>query len=404
MLEQGREDRALPFQKSGKFFITVENALSALGDLARFWRDRMAVKVVAITGSNGKTTTKEMCARVLSRRFQVLRTEGNLNNLIGLPLMLLKLSPDHEVAVLEMGMNQPGEISRLKAIARPQVSTITNIGRAHLEFLGSMEAVVRAKGELWENLMVDDWIAVNRDDPRVAMLAAKAPCQKKTFSLAREADLWGADLSRNSAGGIQFSLHMDGRARQVHLAAFGRHHVYNALAAASLAAALGMDLEEIAAGLQGFQPYAGRGKVLLLGRQVHVLDDSYNANPDSLAATLDAFSEMKEKGRGIVILGDMLELGAASAQAHEEAGRRIGEMGLDHLFVIGKEAHHLAAGAEAAGMARARIHAAGSQGEMLDELGKRVREGDWILVKGSRRMQMEKVIAGLKELLGVGKE
>ena len=358
------------------------------------------MKVVAITGSNGKTTAKEMTARILSGRFRLLQTEGNLNNLIGLPLMLLKISPDHEVAVLEMGMNAAGEIRRLKEIAEPRISLITNIGRAHLEFLGSLEGIARAKGELWEGLNADDWIAVNRDDPRVADLAEAVRCRKKTFGIRERAEISAEDLAVEPGRGIRFSLKLDGGKRTVRLNTFGRHNVYNALGAASLAAILGLSLEEIGAGLEKFQPYAGRGRILRLGRNLHLLDDTYNANPDSLEATLLAFGEMKEKSRGLVVLGDMLELGPGTVDFHVQAGKRVGGLGFAHLFFLGDQGEHLAEGARAAGMDEGRIHSFTDPEEVLKNLKDAVEEGDWILVKGSRRMRMERVVEGLVNRLG----
>ena len=385
----------------GKFLLRVDDTLKALGDLAQDWRRRHSrVKVVAITGSNGKTTVKEMTARILSGRFQILQTEGNLNNRIGLPLMLLRLSPDHEVAVLEMGMNMAGEIRRLKEIAEPQVSLITNIGRAHLEFLGSLEGIARAKGELWEGLKADDWIAVNRDDPRIVALAAAVHCRKKTFGIRERAEISAEDLAVEAGQGIRFSLKMDGGKRAVRLNAFGRHNVYNALGAASLAAILGLSLEEIGAGLETFQPYAGRGRILHLGRNLHLLDDTYNANPDSLEVTLLAFGEMKEKSRGLVVLGDMLELGSGTVGFHVKAGKRVAELGLGPLFFLGDQREHLAEGARMAGMDEGRIHSFATPEEVCESLEDAVEEGDWILIKGSRRMRMERIVEGLINRLG----
>lgn len=385
----------------GKFLLRVEDPLKALGDLAHAWRRRHpGLKVVAITGSNGKTTAKEMTAGILSGRFRILKTEGNLNNLIGLPLMLLRLSPDHEVAVLEMGMNVVGEIRRLKQIADPRVSLITNIGRAHLEFLGSLEAIARAKGELWEGLEADDWIAVNRDDPHVVALAAAVRCRKKTFGIRERAEISAEDLAVEAGRGVRFYLKLDGGKRAIRLNAFGRHNVYNALGAASLAAVLGLSLEEIGAGLEKFQPYSGRGKILRLGRNLHLLDDTYNANPDSLEATLLAFGEMREKSRGLVVLGDMLELGPGTADFHVQAGKRLGELGFGHLFFLGDQRERLAEGARAAGMDESRIHSFTDPGEVLKSLEDALEEGDWILIKGSRRMGMERIVEELIKHLG----
>ena len=400
LVQQGKEDRVREMDFSANFLIVVEDVLRALGDLAHFWRARQPAQIVAITGSNGKTTTKEMTAQVLSEKFHLLKTEGNLNNLIGLPLMLLRLSPKHEVAILEMGTSEPGEIRKLKAIADPQVSLITNIGHAHLEFLEGLEGVTRAKGELWDGLRTDDWIAVNVDDPRVAKLAVSARCRKKTFGIIQEADVRAEDVSLTSEKGVLFFLRMGEVKRSVGLAAFGHHNIYNALAAATVAVILEVDLEKIVAGLEKFQPFPGRGKVIRLRRGLRLLDDSYNANPDSLRVTLSAFTEMKGKNRGLLVLGDMLELGPGSAEAHEKAGKRIGEMKWAHLFLLGEQVGHLAEGAKAAGMAAQNLHIARNHEEVLEGLKEVVEEGDWILVKGSRRMHMERIVEGLRESFG----
>jgi UDP-N-acetylmuramoyl-tripeptide--D-alanyl-D-alanine ligase len=379
-----------------KFLIRVPDTLRALGELARFWRRRQTARVIAITGSNGKTTTKEMTVQILARRFRILKNEGNLNNLIGLPLSLLRLSEEDEVAVLEMGMNAPGEIRRLKEIADPQISLITNIGRAHLEFLGDLEGVARAKGELWEGLREDDWIAVNVDDERVVNLAASARCRKVSFGIRNPAEIQGGEIRAEAGKGIGFTLRTANQERKVNLCVFGRHNIYNALAAASLAGAMGVEGSEIAAGLETFQPVYGRGKPLFLPGGIHVLDDSYNSNPDSLEAALAAFAEMKGEGRGIVVLGDMLEIGPLSKEFHERVGRLAGGMRFAHLFVFGEAARHIAVGAKTSGMEAGRIHFAADMEELLQTLEKTLVPEDWILIKGSRRMRMERVIEGIK--------
>ncbi|MBI4496031.1 MAG: UDP-N-acetylmuramoyl-tripeptide--D-alanyl-D-alanine ligase [Deltaproteobacteria bacterium] len=396
LIQEGREGKIDGRRWPDKFLIRVGDPLRALGDLARFWRDRLPARVIAITGSNGKTTTKEMTARVLSGRFRVLKTEGNLNNRIGLPLMLLRLAADHEMAVLEMGMSEAGEIRRLKEIACPGFSLIANIGPAHLEQLGSLEGVSRAKGELWEDLKAEDWIAVNADDPRVVALAALARCRRRTFGLCSPADLFGEDL-RTESGGISFTFRVEGKKIPVRLAAFGRHNVLNALAAAALCSAAGLGAEEIAAGLQGFQSFPGRGQVRRLGREVHILDESYNSNPGSLEAALAAFREAKGGSPGILVLGDMLELGEASARLHEESGRRIAELGPKHLFLLGEKAGSLAAGARTRGR---KVTASMDPQEILEELEKVIQPGDWVLVKASRRIGLERIIDGLEDRLG----
>ncbi len=249
---------------ANKFLLVVKDTLYALGDLAHFWRHQFSLPVIALTGSNGKTTTKEMTSSILSNKFSVLKTEGNFNNLIGLPLTLLKLSAEHEVAVLEMGMNTFGEIRRLREIAHPQISAILNIGQAHLEKLGGLEEVARAKGELWEALRAEDWIAVNLDDPRVTALAASQNCQQKTYSIQKQADVQAENIHYRPEEGIEFVLRIGKQKELVRMRVYGRHNVPNALAAAALASILGMNLSEIVAGLKSFQPYPGRGEIILL--------------------------------------------------------------------------------------------------------------------------------------------
>jgi UDP-N-acetylmuramoyl-tripeptide--D-alanyl-D-alanine ligase len=399
-LQRGEERRSGGLDFPGKFLIRVDDALQSLGDLAHFWRRRQPARIVAITGSNGKTTTKEMAAHVLAEKFRVLRTEGNLNNLIGLPLMLLRLDQGHEVAILEMGMNQKGEIRRLRAIAAPHISLITNIGRAHLEFLGSVEAVARAKGELWEGLAEEDWIAVNEDDPRVEELAALARCRKKTFGISPRADVRAESVAVIPGKGIRFTLGVDGEKRSVCLGAFGRHQVSNALAAACIGVILGVKMDGIVAGLEKFRPLAGRGQIFPLGRNISVFDDTYNANPDSLNATLSAFLSLKGERRGILVMGDMLELGSLAAEAHQKAGKEVGEKGFAHLFFLGDAAARLEAGAREAGMREKTIHRPGTHAEVVAGVGAVLQDGDWILIKGSRRMGMEKILEGLIRRLG----
>ncbi len=400
LIQRGREagnGNALP----GKFFILVEDVLKAMGDLARFWRRlHPGLQVAAITGSNGKTTTKEMTAQILSGSFRILKNEGNLNNQIGLPLSLFRVSAEDQVAVLEMGMNMPGEIHRLKEIAEPQVSLITNVGRAHLEFLGNLEGVARAKGELWEDLKPEDWIAVNGDDPRVVGLAAQARCRKKVFGIREKADVRGSEIEDWEGKGIRFSLSGEGRKVPVRLPCFGRHNVYNSLGAASLAVILGISLDEVAARLATFQPYSGRGRLIPLGKDVHLVDEAYNSNPDSLEATLASFSEMKGKSRGWLVMGDMLEVGSEAAEVHQNAGRRMGQMGFTRLFWLGDMGEHLARGAAAGGFPFQIFYSAHGPEEILNNLEGLIQDGDWILVKGSRRMKMERVVQGLIERLG----
>ncbi|HSR11290.1 MAG TPA: UDP-N-acetylmuramoyl-tripeptide--D-alanyl-D-alanine ligase, partial [Thermodesulfobacteriota bacterium] len=292
-----------------------------------------------------------------------------------------------------------GEIARLREIADPRISLITNVGHAHLEFLGSLEGVARAKGELWQNLRPEDWIAVNADDPRVAALAASARCRKKTYGVDADADIRAVEIETEEPG-IRFTAACGRKKARVRLPAFGRHNVSNALAAVSVGTILGIDLERIASGLESFQPYSGRGRKIALGRKVTIIDEAYNSNPDSLEATLSAFREMKGKNRGILVLGDMLEVGPDSAEVHRRAGSRIGKMGFAHLFWMGDMGESLAAGAGDAGMCPRNIHVATDAKEILRALEAVLQEHDWVLVKGSRRMRLERIVEGLSARLG----
>lgn len=399
LVEEGRIEGARRLCPSGRVMIAVKDALQALGDLANHWRCRQPATVIAITGSNGKTTTKEMTASLLSTRYRVLKTVGNLNNLVGLPLMLLRLGSDHEFAVLEMGINHFGEMRRLKEIADPQLSLITNVGPVHTEFLGNEDGVARAKGELWEGLRESDWIAVNADDPRIRALASSVSCRKKTFGIEREAEVRGQDITFEPGRGIGFSLTLDGSSHRVRLKLYGRHHVYNALAAATLASIAGVRGEQIVAGLEGFQPYPGRGTLLALPRQIRILDESYNSNPVSLQAVAAAFVEMKGANRGIAVIGDMLELGADSALLHAKAGRQIGGMNLGHIFALGQNGPYFLEGAKAAGMEGDRLHGFEDAESLLSALVRVLQEGDWILIKGSRGLRLERIIEGLRRYL-----
>ncbi|MGB9698622.1 MAG: UDP-N-acetylmuramoyl-tripeptide--D-alanyl-D-alanine ligase [Thermodesulfobacteriota bacterium] len=396
----GREKCWVGKKLDKKFLVVVKDPLYALGDLAHFWRNQFSLPVIALTGSNGKTTTKEMASAILAQKFSVLKTEGNFNNLIGLPLTLLKLSPQQEVAVLEMGMNAFGEIRRLREIARPQISAILNIGQAHLEKLGGLEEVARAKGELWEELKAEDWIVVNLDDPRVAALAALKNCPKKTYSIQQKADVQAENILYRPEEGIEFILKIGEQKELVQMQVYGRHNVPNALAAAACASILGMGLGEIVAGLKAFQPYPGRGKVIILKNNIRIWDDTYNANPDSLRASLTAFLELKGEGRGLLVLGDMLELGAAASVQHREIGRLIGRCGLTYLFCLGQQAPFLKQGAQEGGMPAERIFVADQQERILLKLKEVGQENDWIMVKGSRLMKMERIIQGLQDFWG----
>lgn len=375
--------------------IRVADTLHALGDLAAFVRRGFAGPVAAITGSSGKTTTKEMLAAILALTGPGLRTEGNLNNLVGLPQTLFRLDPSHRWAVLEMGMSTRGEIARLAEIAAPQVGVITNVGPAHLETLHGLEGVARAKGELFAALPVDGTAVINADDRRVSTLPVANGVRRLSFGLSPAAEV-RAERVQTAADGISFHLVLPGGSYPVRLAVLGRHQVSNALAAAAAATALAIPGETIVRGLAEFRSGEGRMAAMTLSEGVLLLDDTYNANPLSVKAALAVLDEIGGRGRRIAVLGDMLELGPEAAAWHREVGREAA-CRADYLLVMGDLAGEVAAGAREGGLLPERIHQVSTHGQAVDLLLRMLLPGDRVLVKGSRGMKMENVCAGLRE-------
>ncbi len=378
--------------------ISVSDSLKALGDLANWWRRGHPIPVAAITGSVGKTTTKEMAASILGLEALTLKNEGNLNNLIGLPLTLLLLEKAHQMAVLEMGMNRPGEIARLTEIAEPDVGLITNVGRAHLEGLGDIHAVARAKVELLEKMPEKSQAILNGDDER--LLRAASPFQRKltTFGLGPENTIRAENIESLGEEGTAFDLQFFGQAQLVRLRVPGRQNVFNALAASAIALCLEASPEHIREGLEGFQGIKGRFTITHLTGDIILVDDTYNCNPASLEAALDsARALVADQGRLIVGLGEMLELGDETVPAHLEAGNMVAERGAYCLLVMGEHAPQMIAGAVSKGLPKERAIEARSHEEMAQKIGARMNRRDVILLKGSRRMQLEIVVEALKE-------
>jgi len=374
--------------------IEVTDTLRALGELARRVRQDFTGPVAAVTGSNGKTTTKEMLAAILARGLKVLKTEGNLNNLIGLPLTLLRLASDTRAAVVEMGMDRPGEIARLTEIAAPTLGLITNIGPAHLAGLGSVEAVAEAKGELFEGLSPIATAVVNADDPRVVEQARRCRSPKVTFGFAAQADVRAEDPTSGPDGARCRLVTAAGR-QEIALPLLGGHNLMNALAASAAALTLGCSLADVAAALATFPGVVGRQTVHRLARGVRVIDDSYNANPASMAAALRTLSEVRGAGRGLCALGDMVDLGEAAIEAHRRIGRMIGALDLGPVFLLGDWAEEVAAGAREAGLGRNGVNVLADHDQLADRLRSELAPGDTVLVKGSRATAMDRVVAAI---------
>jgi UDP-N-acetylmuramoyl-tripeptide--D-alanyl-D-alanine ligase len=373
--------------------VAVADTSRALGALARYNRNRRPLKVLAITGSNGKTSTRMLMEPVISQKFETLSTTGNLNNHIGLPLTLLRLTPTHRAAVLELGMNHAGEISYLGSICEPDVGVITNVAPAHLEGLGSIEDVVQAKAELLERIRPGGTAILNADDARVAALAEGLDRTVIFFGTARQAAVRADDI-RLTESGMAFRLTIPSGSLPVILATPARVMVFNALAAAAAGEVMGVSPERIKAGLESFSPQPGRMGIRRPGRDIRLLDDTYNANPASMVAAIETLTRMRGKGRTIAVLGDMLELGAQSASLHRQIGRAAGDARIDRLYVAGRFAAEVADGARAAQMPSARIFC-GDKQAIVDQLCSYLQGGELILVKGSRGMAMEEVVEAI---------
>ena len=375
--------------------VLVEDTTRALGLLAAYHRARFSIPVVAVTGSNGKTTTKELIAGVLGVRWQVLKPSGSFNNQWGLPLTLLRLAAEHQALVLEIGSQHPGEIAALAELARPTVAAVTTIAYAHTEFLGSLDGVRAEKVALVRAVGAEGRVVLNADDPRVAGMARDARAPVITYGRSAAADVRATGEPVEDARSLTFMLESGGARAPVTLAFVGRHNVTNALAAAAVGVALGWPLDEIARGLGEARPVAGRCVWRDAGG-VRILDDTYNANPVSVRAALETAAARRAaapSGRLVVVLGDMLELGAIAEEAHQEMGRAVVAAGADEFVGVGRMSRLAVETARAAGLVEAR-HATTFE-DTVAHLLKRVASGDVMLVKGSRGMRMERVVDAL---------
>lgn len=376
----------------GKVVISVPDTLWALGECARHYRRLFNIPIVAVTGSNGKTTTKEMIATILSTTKQVAKNKGNLNNLIGLPLSLLTLGPEHEAGVFELGMNQRGEIRRLTEICDPTVGLITNVGPVHLELLGTIEDVADAKAELFQTMSAAATAVVNSDDSRIVARAERYGSRQISFGLQHPADVTAKHIEDRGPQGMSFDLCIGEATLPVQVSTVGEHNVMNALAAAAAVAALKERLEIIPNGLKGFTNLSLRQEVTRVKGGIAVINDAYNANPVSMAAALRTFARLKGTARGIVILGDMLELGPQARMLHRNLGMQVAQAAASHLLLLGEYAPEVSAGAIDAGFSPEAIVIGRDHDELKGCVHRLLRQGDWILLKGSRKMAMEKVL------------
>ena len=372
--------------------VLVQDTTKALGRMAAWHRARFSIPVVAVTGSNGKTTTKELVAAVLGTRWNTLKPEGSFNNQWGLPLTLLGLGPEHGALVVELGTNQPGEIAALAALAAPTVGVVTVVAAVHTEFLGSIDGVRDEKAGLVRALARDGVAVLNADDVRVASMARDTRARVVTFGAAARADVRAGSAPVDGADGLTFTLEHGGRRQPVKVALSGRHNVVNVLAAAGAGVAVGLTLEEIAAGLATARPAKGRCVWRTAGG-VRILDDTYNANPESVRAALDTVKTHRGGARVIAVLGDMLELGHIADDAHRQIGTYAAASGVDVLVGLGRHARALIDGARAAGIGETQ-HTETFE-DTVAFLLKELVPGDLVLVKGSRGMRMERIVDAL---------
>ena len=367
--------------------LRATDTLQAYQTLAANYRRSLALKVLAITGSNGKTSTKDFAASVLARRFRVTKTEGNFNNHVGLPRTILEATSEDEVGVWEIGMNHPGEIAALSKIAAPDVAIITNIGVAHIEFMGSREAIAAEKGALAEAIEPRGTVILNADDPFTEGIAART--RAKVVLAGTTSGAVRAIEIRQSTEGSEFTIVEGAHRCRAQLPVAGLHMVQNALLAIAAGRAFGLSIEECAAGLAAAPLTKARLQIKEIGG-VQFLDDSYNANPDSMKAALRTLVELDAEGKRIAVLGEMRELGTASERGHREIGETAATLGVDQLITIGDAAELIAEGARTAGLDK--VLSAQSTGEAARFLGEIAEPGDLVLVKGSRAARTEEVI------------
>ena len=371
--------------------IRVKNTLKALQELALFYRKKMPVKVIGITGTNGKSTTKEMTAAITEKKFKTIKTKGNLNNHIGLPLNIFDLSKTDEIAVMEMGMSAAGEIKRLAEIAKPEIGVVTNISEGHLVHLKTLKKVQAAKGELFDSLSEKETAIVNADDQLVLELAKSVRAKVTTYGIYKGADIKAENICPMDREGFKLSVNFSGKNIPMCIPFLGECNIYNALAAIATSWSLGIAPDDIKQGLMAAKLLANRFEVSE-HRGVTIINDSYNANPRSMKEALKILAKYKCKGRRFFIVGEMLELGDLSKPAHKALGVDVAKYSIDYLVTVGDLSSHVAKSAVASGMNKKNTAIASGYECAVAFIKKHSRSGDCLLVKGSRGSKMEEVV------------
>jgi UDP-N-acetylmuramoyl-tripeptide--D-alanyl-D-alanine ligase len=372
--------------------ILVDNTLSALQTAALAWRQQFDVEVIGVTGSVGKTSTKDLTHSVLSTTYRTFRSPGNRNSILGLPLALFDLRPHHEVAVLEMAMYTQGEIARLCELTRPRIGVVTLVGPVHMERAGSMEAIVAAKQELVEALPADGVAILNRDDERVMGMAAHTQARIFTYGLDARADLWADNIHSMGLGGVRFTLYYRDEALSVHVPLLGRHSVHTALRATAVGLVKGLGWQEIVAGLRQLTATQLRLVAVPGPAGSIIIDDTYNSSPDSAMAALNLLEDLD--GRHVAVMGDMLELGHVEEESHRLVGRRVATVA-DLLVTVGRRAQWIAEEALKVGMKPTMVHVTGDVETAVPLLESLIEPDDMVLVKASWGMRLDRIVAAL---------
>lgn len=379
-----------------KIILEVKDTLSALQDWSKHYKDKFKTFNICITGSNGKTTTKEIIAHILSQEFPLLKTSGNYNNEIGIPLTLLQLNKSHKLLVAEMGMRGLGEIKTLTNFIPPDFAVITNIGEAHIGLLGSKDNIFKAKSELLQSLNKDGKAIINRDDPYFfKMLEIVKDKKVYTFGIENRSDIMARNIRMVSDKGIRFTLEVQNdKSREIYFPLLGRYNIYNALAAVAVAFALGIELDLIERGLSSFKPLDLHMQLSNFYNDIKILNDSYNASPLSVKSALETLAEVAQNNRKIAILGDMLELGERTDFYHREIGKEVAKLSIDILITVGQGGKIIAQSSKEEGMAEERVFSfeKNEKINLTKKLLNLIKPGNFVLLKGSREMKMEEIL------------
>ena len=385
-------------EHEGLVVIRVNDTLKAYQSIAELHRDKFDIPVVAVTGSVGKTSTKDMIYEVLSKKYNILKTEGNLNNHIGLPMTLLKLNDEHQAAVVEMGMSGLGEISTLSKMAKPHIVIITNVGLAHIGKLGSRQNILKAKMEILDGMDKDGLVVLNGDDGLLFGLKDLLAHKVIFYGLEETVDINGYNTKITEDSHTTFNIQVINQEYSVMVSVPGLHNVYNALAAITVGLRFKVPMQDIIDGIKSFKSGKMRMNIVALEKGIKVINDAYNANPNSMEEALRVVKDISG-ARKIAVLGDMLELGEWTRQAHMDIGKSVVSNGINYLVTLGENSKYIAEGAANLGMSQRKISACETIEQVNEYLKSMIRENDIILVKGSRGMKMEGIVDFLSEVI-----